>query len=57
VQAKSWRALSADACSRAGCGGDPVLPKSKGCAILTGLLYPIEIINIFIYQKISNAPG
>jgi hypothetical protein len=57
VQSKSWRALSPDACRRAGCGGDPVLPKSKGCAILIELLYRIEIIDIFIFQKISTGPG
>jgi len=57
VQAESRRALSPDACRRTGCGGDPVLPKSKGCAILIGLLYHIEIIYIFIFQKISIAPG
>jgi len=57
VQAESWRALSPDACRRTGCGGDPVLPKSKGCAILIGLLYHIEIIYIFIFQKISITPG
>jgi len=55
VQAKSWRAFSPDACHRVGCGGDPVLPKSKGCAILTELIYHIEIIDLFILQELAPA--
>jgi len=55
VQAESWRALSPDACLRVGCGGDPALPSSKGCAILTELIYHIEIIDLFILQEIAPA--
>lgn len=34
---------------------DPVLPKSKGCAILTKILYPFEIKDFFIFQKFKAA--
>jgi len=53
VQAESWRALSPDACHRVRSGGDPVLPKSKGCAILTELIYHTEIIDLFILREIA----
>jgi hypothetical protein len=34
---------------------DPVLTKSKGCAILTKILYHSEIKDFFIFQEFKTA--
>jgi len=53
--AESWLAFCAGACHRVEFGCDPVLPKSKECAILTELLYNIEFIQFFFLKKILTA--